>query len=58
MTSCIRKCVSSEDGQNANSVVVVVGADHFEGIKGVIKTCLVWWKQKCGNCWNVKTCPL
>ena len=37
MTSCIRKCVSSEDGQNANSVVVVVGADHFEGIKKCYK---------------------
>ena len=37
MTSCIRKCVSSEDGQSANSVVVVVGADHFEGIKKCYK---------------------
>jgi hypothetical protein len=37
MTSSIRKCVADAGGESNDSVVAVVGADHFEGIKKCYK---------------------
>ena len=37
MTSSIRKCVTECGGESTDSVVAVVGADHFEGVKKCYK---------------------